>query len=255
MPRAARDKSSTGIYHVMLRGVNHQIIFEDDEDYQKFLRTLKHTKEKSGYIIYAYCLMSNHIHLLIKEAEEDLGIVFRRIGASYVYWYNRKYGRRGHLFQDRYKSEAVETDSYFLTVLRYIHQNPYNAGIVENIADYPWSSYHEYIEEPRLCDTEFGLSLFSSDRVKAIKLFEEFNLAENQDRCLDYDQGVRLNDMQATDFIKSICDVQSPSEIALFEKGKRNKIIKQCREKGLSIRQIERLTGISFGVIRGVDSR
>jgi len=77
MPRAARDKSSTGIYHVMLRGVNHQIIFEDDEDYQKFLRTLKHTKEKSGYIIYAYCLMSNHIHLLIKEAEEDLGIVFR----------------------------------------------------------------------------------------------------------------------------------------------------------------------------------
>ena len=252
MPRAPREKSSTGVYHVMLRGINRQIIFEDDEDYQKYLDTLKTYQEKSGYIIYAYCLMSNHIHLLMKEVAEDLGIVFRRLGPSYVYWYNWKYGRRGHLFQDRYKSEVVETDSYFLTVLRYIHQNPYKAGIVKNIADYRWSSYGEYVGESRLCDVEFGLSLFSSDRVKAVKLFKEFNLAENQDRCLDYDQGVRLNDTEATDFIKSISDVQSPTEIALFEKGKRNEVIKRCREEGLSIRQIERLTGISFGVIRGI---
>ena len=73
---------------------------------------------------------------------------------------------------------------------------------------------------------------------------------ENQDRCLDYDQGVRLNDTEATDFIKSIASVQSPTEIALFEKGKRNEVIKSCKDKGLSLRQIERLTGISFGVIR-----
>ena len=98
MPRKAREKSSTGIYHVVLRGINRQIIFEDDEDYEKLLDTLKEHKETSGYEIHGYCLMSNHMHLLIKEGEEDLGIVFRRIGASYVYWYNR----RGHLFQDRY---------------------------------------------------------------------------------------------------------------------------------------------------------
>jgi len=100
MPRAPREKSSTGVYHVMLRGINRQIIFEDDEDYQKYLDTLKTYQEKSGYIIYAYCLMSNHIHLLMKEVAEDLAIVFRRLGPSYVYWYNWKYGRRGHLFQD-----------------------------------------------------------------------------------------------------------------------------------------------------------
>lgn len=136
MARVAREKSSTGIYHVTLRGINRQIIFEDDEDYQKFLWTITDTKGKSGYEIYAYCLMSNHIHLLLKETREELGIVFRRIGASYVHWYNWKYKRRGHLFQARYKSEVVETDSYFLTVLRYIHQNPYKADIVKNIADY-----------------------------------------------------------------------------------------------------------------------
>lgn len=129
MPRVSREKSSTGICHVMLRGINHQTIFEDEEDYQKYLETLQAYQEKSGYIIYAYCLMSNHIHLLIKEVTESLGIIFKRLGVSNVYWYNWKYNRRGHLFQGRYKSEVVGKDSYFLTVLRYIHQNPYKANI------------------------------------------------------------------------------------------------------------------------------
>lgn len=252
MVRTARKESRTGIYHVILRGINRQIIFEDDEDYQKFLWTIKDTKEKSGYEIYAYCLMSNHIHLLLKEGTEDLGIIFRRIGATYVYWYNWKYSRRGHLFQARYKSEAVETDSYFLTVIRYIHQNPLKAGIVKDITSYPWSSYGEYIGESRICDVDFALNMFSTDRVKAVKLLKEFNLVENQDRCLDYDQDVRLNDTEASDFIRSIAGVQSSTEIQGFEKGKRNEVIKRCKEEGLSIRQIERLTGVSFGVIRTI---
>ena len=96
------------------------------------------------------------------------------------------------------------------------------------------------------------LSLFSEDKVEAIKLFEEFNLTENQDRCLDYDQNVRLNDTEAADFIKSTANVKNPIEITLFEKGKRNEVIKACKAKGLSFRQIERLTGISVGVIRTV---
>ena len=73
---------------------------------------------------------------MVKEEREELGTAFKRIGASYVYWYNWKYGRRGHLFQDRYKSEVVENDSYFLTAIRYIHQNPLKANIVKDIADY-----------------------------------------------------------------------------------------------------------------------
>ena len=104
MPRKPREKSSTGIYHVILRGINGQVIFEDHEDFEKFLQTIIKYKDVSEYEIYAYCLMSNHVYLLIKEGKEDLGIVFRRIGARYVYWYNWKYNRRGHLFQDRYKS-------------------------------------------------------------------------------------------------------------------------------------------------------
>ncbi len=252
MPRKAREKSSTGIYHVILRGINRQRIFEDDEDYEKLLETLKDYKEKSGYEIYAYCFMSNHVHILLKEGQEELGTIFRRIGATYVYWYNWKYNRRGHLFQGRYKSETVETDRYFLTVLRYIHQNPLKAGMVKKILEYPWSSYREYIENPKICDIEFTLNLFSEDREKAMRLFKEFNLEENKDKCLEYDQNMRWKDPEAIDFIKRISGVQSPLEIQGFEKEKRNDIIKKCKEEGLSIRQIERLTGISFGVIRGI---
>lgn len=87
--------------------------------------------------------MGNHVHILIKEGKEDLGNVMRRIGASYVYWYNVKYDRVGHLFQDRFKSEAVEDNRYLLSVLRYIHQNPLKAGIVSDIREYKWSSYKQ----------------------------------------------------------------------------------------------------------------
>lgn len=108
----------------MLRGINGQIIFEEDYDKKKFIETIKTYKAISGYKIFAYCLMSNHIHLLIKVEIEDLDLIIKRIAGSYVYWYNWKYKRTGHLFQDRYKSEPVEDDEYFLTVVRYIHQNP-----------------------------------------------------------------------------------------------------------------------------------
>lgn len=108
MPRQARKKSASGIYNIMLRGINQQVIFEDEEDNNKFIETIKTYKAISGYKIYAYCLMSNHVHLLLKVEKEDLDLIIKRIAGSYVYWYNWKYHRRGHLFQDRFKSEPVE---------------------------------------------------------------------------------------------------------------------------------------------------
>ena len=143
MPRVARIKSSTGIYHIMIRGINQQNIFSYDDDYKRFLVILAKYHRQSNYEIYAYCLMGNHIHLLLKEGKESLATSMKRIGTSYVYYYNWQYDRKGHLFQDRYKSEPVEDDAYFLTVLRYIHQNPLKAGLSDDISSYPWSSYSE----------------------------------------------------------------------------------------------------------------
>ncbi len=251
MPRSAREKSGSGIYHIVLRGINKQSIFEDNEDRQYFLERLLTYKEISRYEVYAYCLMSNHIHLLLKEGDEDLSIAFRRIGASYVYWYNKKYHRVGHLFQDRYRSEQVETDEYLLTAMRYIHQNPTKAGIVKEIHEFPWSSYREYTHKPVICDTKFVFSLFSKDAQEALRLWTEFNQKANTDRCLEYDSGGRLNDLEAAQIIKTIADVEKASDVKALERLKRNEVIKQLKKKGLSIRQIERLTGLSFAIIRG----
>ena len=140
MARQERKTSSTGIYHILMRGINRQRIFEQAEDYIQFLDYLEKVRKVSEYTLYAYCLMGNHVHLLLKEGTEPLPIVFRRMGSRYVPWFNKKYGRAGHLFQDRFRSEPVETDEYFLSVLVYIYQNPVKAGICSKASDYEWGS-------------------------------------------------------------------------------------------------------------------
>lgn len=145
MPRVARERSESGIYHVMVRGINKQDIFLDDEDNLRYLQTIARVKERIRFSVYGYCLMRNHVHLLLREENEiSISQVMQRIGVSYVQWYNTKYERVGHLFQDRFLSVPIETDNQFLAVLRYIHRNPVEAGISRTCADYPWSSYAAY---------------------------------------------------------------------------------------------------------------
>ena len=99
--------------------------------------------------------MSNHIHLIVKEENEPIDQIIKRIAGSYVYWYNWKYYRKGHLFQDRFKSEPIEDEEYLLTAIRYIHQNAVKAGIVERIDEYKYSSYNEYVrDESELIDKD-----------------------------------------------------------------------------------------------------
>lgn len=163
MSRGARMKSRSGIYHVMLRGANRQEIFHDDEDCIKFLDIIGKYKMKSGLEVYAWCLMNNHVHLLLKEGNEDISITMKRIGVSFVCHYNWKYKTTGHLFQDRFKSENVETNKYLFTVIRYIHQNPVKAGIVNRVDDWRWSSclgYYGKNDPRKLLNHDFILKCF-----------------------------------------------------------------------------------------------
>lgn len=245
MPRLPRQKSESGIYHIMLRGINQQVIFEDDEDYIKFIETLKDYKAVSEYKVFAYCLMSNHIHILLKVEKEDLDLIMKRLAGSYVYWYNWKYYRKGHLFQDRFKSEPVEDDSYFLTVLRYIHQNPVKAGLVKKVDEYKYSSYNDYINgNGRLIDCGFAFSLIKKDE------FVNFNNEANADFCLDInEQKFRLNDNDAKILIEKISGCRTSIEFQNLSIEKRNIYIKKLKDNGLSIRQICRLTGIGKGIV------
>lgn len=243
MPRQARKKSESGIYHIMLRGINRQQIFEDEEDREKFLDTLENYKDQCGYTIYAYCLMGNHIHLLLKEGKEDLTLVFKRIAGSYVYWYNWKYHRCGHLFQDRFKSEPVETDEYFLTVLRYIHQNPVKARICKKAEEFKFSSMQEYLRIPFLVDIDFAFSIISKEQ------FIEYHETDNSDRCLEMEDNFRWTDDEAQKLILKLSKCRTVSEFQLLDRATRNTYIHKLHEKGLSIRQISRLTGVSKKIV------
>ena len=248
MPRQARQKSSTGIYHIMLRGINKQVIFEDDEDRKKFIETLKTYKAISGYKIFAYCLMSNHAHILLKVGQEDIDLIVRRIAGSYVYWFNWKHYRRGHLFQERYKSEPVENDGYLKTVLRYIHQNPVKAGLCSKAENYEFSSYNEFIKSNAdLIDLAFVLSIISKEDF--IKFHKEYSV----DQCLDIEEKeYRLSDADAKAMIVKISKCKSVAEFQLLERQQRDSYIKKLRKKGLSIRQISRVAGISFAIVRKI---
>lgn len=245
MPRQARKKCESRIYHVMLRGINHQQIFEDKEDNLRFLDTLARYKKACEYEIYAYCLMGNHIHILLKEGKESLSQTLKRIAGSYVYWYNWKYSRVGHLFQDRFKSEPVEDETYLLTVLRYIHQNPVKAGLCKNVEGYKFSSYNEYVNKPNIIDAKFCFSIIDKEQ------FVEFNNQLNEDVCLElFDKNYRLTDDKAKETIRKISRCKNLTEFQSLDINKRDKFIKELKEKGLSIRQICRLTGVSFSVVR-----
>lgn len=250
MSRQARQKSQSGIYHIILRGINKQILFEEEEDKEKFIECLRFYKESINYIIFGYCLMDNHIHLLIKEGKESIGNTMKRIGVSYVSWYNRKYDRSGHLFQDRFKSEVVEEDDYLLTVLRYIHQNPLKASIIKNLEEYKWSSYKEYLAQPETVDTDLILKMFALEKEQSMIDFKNFMHEQNDDACIDSIETRRMTDQETRELIKEHANVNSPSELRNLDIMARNQVIRKIKEiEGVSTRQIARLIGISQSIV------
>ena len=251
MPRRAREQSDTGAYHIMLRGINRQDIFHDQGDKKKFVSTIKKYKEISGYNIYGYCLMSNHVHLLLREGKESISQAMKRIGTSYVYWYNLKYERCGHLFQDRFKSEVVENDRYLVAVLRYIHQNPLKAGMVKELSAYVWSSYNDYIGKKSIVtDTHFILNFYNPDPVKALEIFKKFTEQKNQDRFLDDEVKKKpLPDEEVKALIGEMIKGENIDALHLMDKKKRDAIIRKIRDNDISIRQLARLTGIGRRII------
>lgn len=263
MPRQPRKPSGTGIFHVMMRGINHQEIFCDAEDYYHFITTLDRMRAQydddgnpcgTNCTYYAYCLMSNHFHLLIREREEPIGDTIKRIASSYVYYFNRKYGRDGHLFKERFKSEPVNDMAYFTTLLRYIHQNPVKAGIVEHVKDYEYSSWCEYdgTVEPvfQICNTQTVLN-----RIPFTELEAWVNEPLPEDvYCLDIEGNSRRrpSDDQIWTLIKEKTGVTNNSAFQQLDNDTKQQVFLELKDCGASLRQLERLTGIGKGVIHRI---
>ncbi len=114
MPRQQRKISMTNTYHVMIRGIERNKIFLENDDKEKFIEILIQKKKSEGYVILAYCIMDNHAHILLREGENGILKAMQRVNGTYAYYYNKKHNRVGHVFQDRFRSEVIEKDQYLL---------------------------------------------------------------------------------------------------------------------------------------------
>jgi len=246
MARKPRLYTDSQIYHIILRGNNQQNLFYDDMDRSFLISRISKYSKELNIDIYGYCLMDNHIHILLGNANKYLSLFVQKLANSYVFYFNRKYERSGHLFQGRFKSEPVDNDVYFKTVLRYILQNP-EKGMNKDFTNYSWSSYKEICKSkyPKITNTSYIFDLFGSqsETIAFISLSEKH-------KCMEYENKIIISDNKALKLIKEVFNIKTSYTFLHLDLDEQKKKIKLLKEKGISIHQLSRLTGISKKIIK-----
>ena len=256
MPRVARKYNELKVYHIIIRGIDKQDIFLEEYDKCKFLNIIKETKEKYNYEIYAYCLMDNHVHMVIYDKEAKISKIMQSIEIMYVTYFNNKYDRVGHLFQDRFYSKKVEDREYLKILCRYIHQNPLKAGMAKT-EEYKWSSYKEYVQFPQIIDSKLLLLVFSENNNDA-KLefinFHNINADENKEteikNIMEYELHERFTDIEIKKYICELLDISNICDISKYNTEMRNEKLSKLKcFKNISITQLARITGLNRKMI------
>ena len=229
MSKQHRLFSNSKDYHITIKGIDDRAIFYDKEDRIVFLEKLDVCKKKFEFKIFAYCLMGNHVHLVIEVDNENLSKAIQSLMIRYVRYFNKKYGRKGPLVQNRFNSKNIEDSNYFLTVCRYVHRNPEKAGIGKTY-NYEWSSYNEYVYDAKLIDKDVLLQYFDNN----IEEFKKYtNKTENLEELMnlaDFELYNTLNDEDLVQIIFRKCDLSSVNEMIDYFKIKENrKIIKDFK--------------------------
>lgn len=261
MARYARKLSKTSIYHAMIRGNERKNIFCATEDKERFMETLIKMKANDEYEIIAFCIMDNHAHLLIKELKDSIQRSMKRIEVSYTIYFNKKNNRVGHLFQDRYKSEPIETDQYILECTRYIHKNPVKAKMVNTAKEYIWSSFNNYMgndeKYPGLVNTDMILGMFAQDAKKAIKAFTVFSDQSSDVKFVEAEEEDKepqfiLPTEVKNKIMKILADENLKVEnlIGMKDKLLRNEILKRIKEESnFSVRDLAKYLKVSKDII------
>lgn len=219
MARCPRKKSYTKVYHIIIRGINKQDIFLDNQDLRKFRKEIKRVKEKYKFEIYAYAFMSNHIHLIIKDENENLELIMKSLTVSYSNYFNKKYERIGHLFENRFKSHAIEDESYLKNVVRYVHKNLFTNNM-DN-----FKAYHN--------------------------IYEKY-----QDYDKNYEMISKLQDEDAIKLIRDILKEPNLIKIQHYDKDKRNEVIsKILKIEGITKVQIARILGMNRKTISRIENQ
>ena len=251
-----RARSESGFYHVFHRGVSLFDIFEDDDDREYYLARLVQYASEFDVEIHAWCLMSNHVHLLLRAKHEALSALMRKHGSVYARHFNAKHYRSGPLFEGRFGSVCIETDSQFMAVVRYIHRNPALHDESVAIKDYRWSSYGEYFANaPNVCKIDFALSLFGG-----IEHFLRFHEPQRDqmflhERIMDVGTSGPMKDDEARNRANAALAAEgfpvSSSQIGTLSRSERDRAL-ACvkRVVGCSLRQLQRLTALAYSAIR-----
>lgn len=244
MARPLRIEYTGAWYHVMNRGRHGEKIFADSEDFKAFIALLRETSEMFALRIAAFCLMSNHYHILVQTPAGNLSRAMRHINGVYTQRYNRRLGIDGQLFRGRYKSVLVEEDSYLLELLRYIHRNPVRAQMCSNVDDYPWSSHKGYISSAEKWNwlyKDFLLNMFTPKKQKARRQYKEFVYCEDSDQITDFFSKKKLSSFFGSqDFIDWVK--------ATYHQLQGHKEIPQSRQLAPTISQIKALVCQSYEI-------
>ncbi|MFZ7121419.1 MAG: REP-associated tyrosine transposase [Eubacteriaceae bacterium] len=248
MSRQARQLSETGYYHIIMRGNNKASIFKDNKDKEYFMNVLKQLESEEIIKLVAWCIMDNHVHIVMKAEKEYLSIGMKRINIKYAMHYHRVHQTVGHVFQDRYKSEVIKTEDYMMKVIRYVHMNPVKAKIVDTPLDYKWSSYQLFIGNPKKLNKEIVASVKNYFQNKHDS-FITFHDKEEQQEYLEIKEDLeqyRLD--RAQNIIEKYCTKYGIIE-AKELKGQLDvleRLVKEIREEcNLSLRKLSKLTEIS----------
>lgn len=203
MPRSKRVQRARGWYHVFNRGAARREIFLSDSDRYKFLDLLAEVCERFHCEIHAYCLMGNHYHLILYTHEKNLAEIMHYLVGNYTRKFNLRHGLDGPLFRKRYNAIPIEEDFYLFTLSRYIHRNPLAANMVENLANYRWSSYTVYLDlfqRPSWLYTDTLLSIFyNTPQLKKYSNYEQFVLDEDISESIEFGSIKYVNALDGTE--------------------------------------------------------
>lgn len=251
MPRKARQKSSTGVYHVMSRGLNKLPVFKQTREKTRMVNLIRENLSKYDVGVYAYCIMPNHIHLLIKAEVEELASFMAKILAAYAHYYNYKHNRIGYVFQGRFKSETVEEEAYFWNCIRYIHLNP--SKEIKTVLDYKHSSLAEvYYAKKDIIHQD--MEILCERRFASKQEFLEFHFRKNKDIFMDEDEDFWMCIVKISKDILSELHWKHGLELEeILEYSETKKEFKKLLSKTLHIsgRKIQRLYDTIYKELKG----
>lgn len=258
MARQARSESETSLYHVMMRGNNREHIFKNESQKRRFMEYLSAEAASGALQVGGWCLMDNHVHLVLKGQISELAQAVKRINIKFAMGFNTIEGRSGHVFQDRFRSEAVESDTHLMAVVRYVHNNPVKAKRVADPGEYMWSSYSEYLQGPAILNLglrELVMGYFNEDAAG----FAAFHQQPDYGEYLEIKEEVEQYRMErAQEVIAAYCRASGVQDAAEFRHHQEalNELIGELLDNSrLSHRKIAELVGASSSRVHQVSLR